>query len=275
MNHKNRQKTGRRRLLFLVVSGMLFLNLNPGFSSDTSKKQTPVARQAGQKVEQSIQIRQKSQKERSRWEQEKTKLTLEYKKLKFQHQSLLEQNQDLTARQTAQQVLNQSLLKKKKESIRIQRELLPFLTSVYDRLELLIKNDPPFLKEERTARLAALEKLMTDSQVSIAEKYRKVMEAVFIEAEYGTTIEVYQDRIVINQEDILGNIFRLGRVSLFFLTLDQVSCAVFNPAEKIWQPLPEEALPFIRSAVEIGSKRRPVELLPLPIGRLAVKEGDQ
>jgi hypothetical protein len=119
---------------------------------------------------------------------------------------------------------------------------------------------------------------MKDPQVTIAEKYRKVMEALFIEAEYGSTIEVYQDKIQLQgtaQEGTLGNIFRLGRVSLFFLSLDQTACGIFNPGENKWQPLSDTHLPAIRSAVEMGSKRKPAELLPLPIGRLAAQGGER
>ena len=72
-----------------------------------------------------------------------------------------------------------------------------------------------------------------------------------------------------------GNIFRLGRVSLFFLSLDQQSCARFNVAQTEWQPLADEYLPAVRSAIEIGIKRKPVELLSLPIGHLALQGEDQ
>ena len=127
-------------------------------------------------------------------------------------------------------------------------------------------------------RLVRLDKVLKDPGISFSEKYRKVMEALFIEAEYGSTIEVYQDKIVLNEgsgDGVLGNIFRLGRVSLFFLSLDNTVCGVFNPGKSQWEALPEDMLPAIRSAVEIGSKRRPVELLPLPIGRLALEGGAQ
>jgi hypothetical protein len=71
---------------------------------------------------------------------------------------------------------------------------------------------------------------------------------------------------------VLGNIFRLGRVSLFFLSLDQKAAAYFNVSQKLWQPLPEDNLLAIRSAVEIGQKHRSVELLSLPLGKLSVGE---
>jgi len=240
----------------------------------TGQCQTNTAKQVKQAVEKSVRTRQKTQKQRDQWETEKSKLVFLYEQLQQEHAALVSQNHDLTADRQKQDVLNRNLLKQKESSLRIQKELLPFLRDVYKRLSTLVTNDPPFLKKERAIRMKTLEKVINDHDISVAEKYRKVMEALFIEAEYGATIEVYQDKVVMGKEEILGNIFRLGRVSLFFLSLDQQSCAVFNVAQRKWQPLSDEYLMAIRSAVEIGSKRKPVELLALPLGRLAIK-GDE
>ncbi|MFN2356064.1 MAG: DUF3450 family protein, partial [Desulfopila sp.] len=86
--------------------------------------------------------------------------------------------------------------------------------------------------------------------------------------EYGNTIEVYQETIVTEEREMLVDIFRLGRVALFFQTLDHESCGFFNVARATWQPLPTEYNRTIEVAMEIGSKRRPVELLTLPLGRM-------
>ncbi|WP_022668612.1 DUF3450 domain-containing protein [Desulfospira joergensenii] len=224
-------------------------------------------------VEESVSIRQKTQKKRDKWEQERTELTLLFEQLQEENGALEKENQRLMDLKQSQASLNQTLKEQKKEALKIQRELMPFLEEVYEKLEILISGDAPFLKEERTGRLARLKKVMDDPENTMASKYRKVMEALFIEAEYGTTIEVYQDKISLAGEEILGNIFRLGRVSLFFLSLDQNSAAYFNVAHGLWQKLPENHLMAVRSAVEIGKKRRSVELLALPLGRLAPGEG--
>lgn len=230
------------------------------------------AQKATQAVEQSVTILRKSQAEKDSWEQEKTRLVLLYEQLQQENETLLSENQELISKQASMQAQNLNLAQQKKESIRLAAELFPFLQDLYARLETLIANDPPFLKQEREIRLQTLEKTLNDHFVTIAEKYRKTMEALFIEAEYGSTIEVYQDKIVMGKEEVLGNIFRLGRVSLFFLSLDQASCAYFNVSQNLWQPLADDHLAAIRSAVEIGSKRRPAELLLLPLGKLAAGE---
>ncbi|ETR71431.1 MAG: hypothetical protein OMM_08132 [Candidatus Magnetoglobus multicellularis str. Araruama] len=115
-----------------------------------------------------------------------------------------------------------------------------------------------------------LKETLKDEKISLAERYRKAMEALLIEAEYGNTIEVYQEKIKLEQKELLGNIFRLGRISLFFITLDHKTAAYFNVAQKKWTVLDNRYLADVHAAIEMGSKRRPIELLCLPIGKLIV-----
>jgi hypothetical protein len=97
------------------------------------------------------------------------------------------------------------------------------------------------------------------------------MEALFIEAEYGNTIEVYQEKILLADEDMLVNVLRLGRISLFFETLDQQTAGYFDLAENLWRTLPQSANRDIRIAMEIGYKRRPADIVSLPLGRIGLK----
>jgi len=263
-------------LIFLTSIIFFLTPVVPGIGQSPPKPGN-IDKQAVKHVEDAVRIQQRTQKKRTQWVREKTDLVLQYEQLIQEKQILEKEKESLLALHSSQESLNQSFVRQKKESIRIQQELIPFLNTTYTRLETLIQNDPPFLKKERTRRLAALSKIIIDQGITIAERYRKILEALFIEAEYGSTVEVYQDKIILepsNGEETLCNIFRLGRVSLFFLSLDQAVCGVFDPGLNRWQVLPDNMLPPIRSAVEIAGKRRPVELLPLPIGRLADKGGD-
>jgi hypothetical protein len=261
---------------WMVFLFSILLVVLPGAGSGQNLSgDSSISQKARENVGKAIAIQQESQEKRTRWAQEKSKMVLEYEQLLREKKALEKDNQALSARRDHMKAVNSTLEQQKKQSLRVARELLPFLQTAYKTLETFVENDTPFLREERTARLARLEKFISDPQISIAEKYRKTMEALFIEAEYGSTIEVYQDKVLMasaGDEQTLGYIFRLGRVSLFFLSLDKQLCGVFDPRQDQWQLLPDDMLPAIRSAVEIGSKRRPVELLPLPIGRLAGQE---
>ncbi len=258
--------------LYMIFLGLLPLVLilpNSGWC------ETDVTVKIKAPVEKSIRIRQKSQKDQDNWEQEKTKLLADYESLKSLHEELMVQNKYLKQTRSRQKAVNQDMIRQKQESLIIRAEMLPFLKEVFAQIEQLVKNDPPFLEQERSVRLKTLAKVLDDVQISIAEKYRKVMEALFIEAEYGSTIEVYQDKVVLEDQEVLGNIFRLGRVSLFFLTLDQQQSAYYNVAQNKWLPLADDYLLAIRSAVGIGGKRKPAELLALPLGKISPQRGPQ
>jgi hypothetical protein len=67
---------------------------------------------------------------------------------------------------------------------------------------------------------------------------------------------------------MLVDIFRLGRVCLLYQSLDHKSCGFYNVAASAWQPLSGAYNRPIAAAMEIGAKRRPAELLTLPLGRI-------
>ncbi|MBU1344184.1 MAG: DUF3450 domain-containing protein [Proteobacteria bacterium] len=265
----------KKTTIVWILAGLLSFCGNLFLFSSTGQCQASRTEDVKQPVEQSVKIRQETQRETDQWEQEKAKLIYLYDQLKAEHEALATENKTLSSAESEAETLNLKLLKQKQESVRIQKELLPFLNNLYARLATLVSNDTPFLKEERALRLQNLEKILASPEVTVAEKYRKVMEALFIEADYGNTIEIYQEKVLINNEAVLGDIFRLGRVCLFFLSLDQTSCAYYNVTQKNWTPLEKESLAAIRSGVEIGQKRKPAQLLALPLGRLAVQGDEQ
>ena len=258
-----------------IQAGIFFWGFAFATLTSPALGQTNITDKLTKPVEQSVAIGQESQKQRDQWEQERSDLVLLYEQLQQEHGTVVLENKALIETEQGLKAQNLALNQQKQASLRIQKELFPFVQEIYARLSRLVANDVSFLEEERTMRLQSLEKEIKNPRVSAAEKYRRVMEAVFVEAEYGTTIEVYQDKVLMEGKETTGNIFRLGRVALLFLSLDGQACARFNVAQNLWQPLSETHLPAIRSAIEIGGKRKPVELLSLPLGVLALQGDDQ
>ncbi len=224
-----------------------------------------------QPVQEAIKIRQTTQKEEALWRDDREKLVALYEKLQEA------QNQLKAAREEFReniQSANQRIAQKEKQLADIEHvrtRIEPFLNASLEALRRQLTEDLPFLPEERRQRVERLAELLTDPEVAISEKYRKVMEALFVEAEYGNTIEVYQQTITAGNHEMLVNIFRLGRISLFYQTLDRTSCGFFDVAAGKWQPLPVTHNRAIGTAIDIGAKRKPVELLSLPLGRISAK----
>lgn len=236
----------------------------PGWCAD-------IVGQVKKPIGNAVDIRQRTQHDSDVWARQKTGMEAEFETLTDTHESLAAAKMQLQEELERYSSRLQALETQQIEMTRLADEIIPFLHGVHDRLDTFVKSDLPFLLDERTARLQRLERLIDDPDYSVGEKYRKTMEALLIEVEYGNTIEVYNDNIPINGESILANVFRLGRISIFFETLDHKTAGVYDPAAGGWKVLPPKYNTDIGKAIEIGMKRRSVELLTLPLGRIAAQ----
>jgi hypothetical protein len=104
----------------------------------------------------------------------------------------------------------------------VNRQIFPLMERMIDGLEQSIALDVPFLLDERGGRIETLKELMSRSDVSVAEKFRKVLEAYQIEMDYGTSSEWYRQTLEV--EGVPGsreyNMLRVGRVGLYFQSDD-------------------------------------------------------
>ena len=227
--------------------------------------------QVKEPVREAVDIRQSTQKEEARWREERQKLVAVYEQLQEEEKQLQVQHEQLQEKTAAAKERIMAKERQLADIAQISSQIDPFLQELVERLEKLSANDLPFLIAERRQRIQRLNDLMHDPEVAVSEKLRKAMEALLVEAEYGQTIEVYQQTISIENQSMLVNIFRLGRISLFYQRLDQQTCGYYDVSAAAWQPLPASYNRAIQAAMDIGARRRPVEMLTLPIGRLDQK----
>jgi len=101
----------------------------------------------------------------------------------------------------------------------IERQIIPMMTRMLDSMEVFIELDTPFLLEERRERLERLRGMMERSDVSAAEKFRRVIEAYQIENDYGRTIEAYKHTVMVDGNEVEADFLRVGRVSLAYQTI--------------------------------------------------------
>lgn len=221
-------------------------------------------------VVESIRIRQHTQKSEEKWREDKRNKLAQYEQLEKQREELRTRKKMLE--ELISTARNRIAFKHKQlaDIEQIEAQIEPLIDTQVDLLQRHLDQDLPFLLDERQQRLERLLTVRHDPDVAVSEKFRKVLEAVMVEAEYGNTIEVYQQNIVIGKRDMLVNIFRLGRISLFFQTLDHTTCGFFDVADGGWKPLPAIYNRTLQAAIDIGAKRQPVEILTLPLGRIRV-----
>ena len=146
-----------------------------------------------------------------------------------------------------------------------KRTITPLLVRMVKVFEKFIALDIPFLIEERQQRLDSLKKMMDQPEITVPEKYRRIMEAYQIEIEYGRTIETYSDNIKLNATNQTVNILRVGRISLVYQTLDGNQCGVWDINIKTWQALPESYNHSIKQGMQIARKQSPPDLFNMPV----------
>jgi hypothetical protein len=153
----------------------------------------------------------------------------------------------------------------------IERQITPLMLRMIESLDSFVAADVPFQKQERLARIASLKDLMGRSDVTVAEKYRKVMDAYQKEMDYGRTIKTYRSTIDLTgtatSEKELREVdfLRVGRLSLMFLSLDGQSLGIWDQQAKKWQPLESEYKAKLTTALRIAREQAAPSLIKIPV----------
>jgi len=144
------------------------------------------------------------------------------------------------------------------------RSIVPLEQKMLATLREFVRLDVPFLLEERGARIATLETMMDRADVSISEKYRRILEAYQVEMDYGRTTESYEGKLPDNQQDRTVRFLRIGRVSLLYQTIDGAETGYWDAGNRQWLRNDHYAHAF-KQGVAVAQKLSAPELLLTPI----------
>lgn len=150
----------------------------------------------------------------------------------------------------------------------IERQILPLMTRMIDGLEDFIELDAPFLLEDRRARVEFLNDLVDRSDVSVAEKFRNVMEAWQTENDYGAFNDTYLGTVDLDGVETQVEFLKIGRVALLFLTPDRQIAGRWNPNTRSWEyPLDTDLRDSILQGLEMVDSGSPADaqLFTIPI----------
>ena len=158
----------------------------------------------------------------------------------------------------------------------IERQITPLMLRMIESLDSFVAADVPFQKQERLARIASLKDLMGRSDVTVAEKYRKVMDAYQKEMDYGRTIKTYRSTINLTgsenkSEEREVDFLRVGRISLMFLSLDGESLGIWDQQSKEWQPLEAEYKGKLNTALRIAREQAAPDLIKIPVAAPVIR----
>ena len=147
----------------------------------------------------------------------------------------------------------------------INRQIFPLMERMIDGLETSIRLDVPFLMEERTNRVNSLKDIMEQSNVNVAEKFRKVMEAYQIENDYGNSVDEYQQIIELDDGSARTyNVLRVGRIGLYFQSDDTQITGRWSMDEKKWV-IDNSARNEIRKGLRMAKQLIAPELILIPV----------
>lgn len=244
-----------RRSALIVSSALVFSSSGIAASLDPAINENNAANTAAQQSQQKIDAISK----------QTDKLFSEYKVVTKEIDGLQVYNTQLEKQIASQLKEMESISHSIDQVTVIERQIVPLMLNMIDGLKQFVQLDVPFLTEERNERISNLDYLMGRADVSVAEKFRKVLEAYQIENEYGRTIEAYRGTLSIDGNPREVDFLRIGRVSLIYQTDDSQYSGIWNKASKEWEPLSNQYRSAIRDGLRIARKEVAPNLLKLPV----------
>jgi hypothetical protein len=220
-------------------------------------------------VDETVETAKDTQKKLDDWSAERQALETRYRTAQANITYLTER---LARQQEIGGALDQKvaeLERRLEESGRLQAVIQDTLNVVLGRLEMVVDRDLPFLPEEREARMAGLRRVMAEPDVNPAEKLRRLLEAMLVEAQYGETVEVETADIQVEGRDIHADVLRIGRLAMYWKSPDGSQVGTWDPVSRAWVVLPGNYKRVISRSMEMASRMRPTELVSLPLGRIS------
>lgn len=179
----------------------------------------------------------------------------------------LQQRNALVQRQIAMQEQNLAELQASIAAVPdVENQLPPLLIRMVDGLEQFVELDLPFLEEERSERIATLYNVI-ESEVSDAQKLRRVLEAWSVEVEYGGSFHTEQHLVPLpDGTERNADIVILGRIGLMFQTADDDAITgAWDHANGQWVILGSEYRNPVRTAIRMARNQVAPDLTLLPV----------
>ena len=231
----------------------------PPAMSPTEVLQVAVAEQAGADQEAAA-----AQERISEIDDETQKLLAQYRTALGERQSIEGYSAQLELQIESQLADIESIQNQLQEVETTAREVLPLTQKMLEALENFVDLDVPFLIEERRKRVATLKDVMARADVTLSEKYRRVVEAYQIEMEYGRTLDAYDGRLGAGSDARTVQFLRVGRVALLYQTLDGNETGYWDAGGKSWA-VDNEYRQAFKHGLDIAKKLTAPDLILVPV----------
>jgi len=238
----------------------LFVSVTSAFAVDSKKLKSSV------KIQESVESAAiKSQKKIDGISDETDRMLTEYKLVLRQFDALNGYNNQVQKIVDGQVEELSSMDAQLTEIDSTNQGVIPLMSRMVETIQQFVQIDAPFLPKERSERVEGLKDLLDRADVTVSEKYRRIMEAYQVEMEYGRTIEAYTGDLKKDGNTRSVDFLRIGRVALMYQTLDKKEAAVWDQDKKNWQLLSDEYRKPVSEGLKIANKQAPPNLIKLPI----------
>ena len=254
----------RRRFFGTTVAGALMLVPIAGIGSDLG-----TALELGDDGNRAAVEAQKAIEKAS---DEADKLLTDYRRTLQEIESLRLYNQQLESVVDSQKGELAALHEQIADIDNVERRLGPLMARMIDVLSRFVELDLPFLPKERAKRMDDLRAMMKRSDVSLSEKYRRLMEAYQVENEYGRTIEAYKGNLDTRGVSRTVEFLRVGRIALLYQSVDASESGRWDADSKSWIVLGDEYRRPIRDGLKMANKRTAPDLMKIPVPKPEVAQ---
>jgi uncharacterized coiled-coil protein SlyX len=157
-------------------------------------------------------------------------------------------------------------LREQIEQARITRQrIVPLMRSMADALEKFVVLDLPFQQEERVTAVLQLKQRLNDPGLSVAARFRLLLEAYQLEQAYGGSIEAWRGPLQFGGETLSVEYLRVGRVALYFQSLDGETSGYWDRAAQSWMALDAKYNRPVSQALRVARNLVAPQLLQLPM----------
>lgn len=185
----------------------------------------------------------------------------ELRQLEGETRTLRHQNEKRT-RQLSHEAKRQQRLTDALATLEQTRDALPRIEQdMVRQLEGFIRQDMPFLEQERLARVKA-----GDDTLESTAHIRQLLKAWRLELAYGREVDSWRGRLTQDNGDERDvDYLRLGRIGWYYLTPDGREGGVWQTDSREWQPLDEAQRREVRHGLLVAKDQRAPGLLTVPL----------
>lgn len=189
----------------------------------------------------------------------------EYRRLQDGVEYQAAYTRELEQLEQSQRAQIEKLQRQISEAAITRQRIVPLMRSMADALEKFVVLDLPFHHEERINAVLLLKQRLNQPDLTVSAKFRLLLELYQLEQGYGNSIEAWRGPLQWQGEDLSVEFLRIGRVALYFQSLDGASSGYWSMEQEQWLPLDPMFDRDIAQALRVARNLVAPELLRLPL----------